>query len=308
VATRIEYRHPANLVAGEERAPARKTESGWRRQPLTDETAANFAAVFRVMTSFIDSHAHLADAAFEPDCNEVIARARQTGVLGIVCIGESLEAADRAYGIAAAHPDFVRFTVGIHPHDADAFDPLRDLPAIEALVARGAVAIGECGLDYHYDHSPRDRQRRAFAAQLALANDVGKPVVVHTRAADADSAAMVAEAGAAGIVGVLHCFTGDASLAETALTAGWYLSFSGIITFKKWKDDALLRLVPSDRLLVESDSPYLAPVPHRGGRNEPAWASFTVARLAAARGADPSTIGRETAENARRFFAWPAES
>jgi TatD DNase family protein len=142
--------------------------------------------------------------------------------------------------------------------------------------------------------------------QLSLANDAGKPVVVHTRAAEADTAAMITEAGSAGIVGVLHCFTGDALLAETALAAGWYISFSGIITFKKWTDDAILRLVPPDRLLVESDSPYLAPVPHRGQRNEPAWVSFTVARLAAARGVDASTVGLETAENARRFFGWPA--
>lgn len=260
------------------------------------------------MTSFIDSHAHLADPAFDSDREAAIARARQTGALGIVCIGESLEAATRARGIAALHPEFIRFTVGIHPHDAANFDALRDRPAIATLLADGAVAVGECGLDYHYDHSPRDKQRRAFAEQLALARDVGKPVVVHTRAADADTAAMVTEAGAAGVTGVLHCFTGDASLAETGLAAGWYVSFSGIITFQKWTDDGLLRLVPSNRLLVESDSPYLAPVPHRGHRNEPAWVSFTVARLAVARGVDASIIGKETAANARRLFGWPATS
>ena len=166
----------------------------------------------------------------------------------------------------------------MHPHDAADFDAERDIPCIREEVASGAVAIGECGLDYHYDHSPREKQLAAFGAQLALARELARPVVVHTREAEADTLAMVREAAAAGVRGVLHCYTGSVGLAEVALDGGWYVSFSGIVTFKKWTDDALLRLVPDDRLLVESDSPYLAPVPHRGKRNEPAWVSFTVAR------------------------------
>jgi len=256
------------------------------------------------MTAFFDSHAHLADAAFDDDRESVIARARQTGATGVVCIGESIAAARRARDIAAAAPDFIRHTAGIHPHDAADFDLLRDRDAIADLLATGAVAVGECGLDYHYDHSPRQLQRRAFAAQLALAGDSGKPVVVHTRDAESDTAAMIQEAGNAGIIGVLHCFTGTAWLAETALAAGWFISFSGIVTFKKWTDDALIRLIPDDRLLVESDAPFLAPVPHRGKRNEPAWVSFTVARLAAARGVDAAALGDQTIGNARRFFSW----
>ncbi len=254
------------------------------------------------MIGFIDSHAHLADAAFDADREDVVARARAAGARAVVCIGESIATAERAASLADRHPGFIVSTAGIHPHDATSFDPMRDLDGLRALVARGAVAIGECGLDGHYDHAPRDLQRRAFASQLALARELDSPVVVHTREAEEDTAAMVREAGNAGVRGVLHCYTGSHALAEVALDAGWYVSFSGIVTFKKWDDDALIRLVPEDRLLVETDSPYLAPVPYRGKRNEPAWVSFTVARVAAARGVEPASLAARTAENAMRFF------
>jgi TatD DNase family protein len=255
---------------------------------------------------WIDSHAHLADPAFDEDRDAVLARVREAGGAGVVCIGESLEAAARARMIAAAHPGFAWFTAGVHPHDAAAFDPARDVPMIAREVEAGAVAIGECGLDYHYDHSPRELQRRAFAQQLALAARTGRAVVVHTREAEEDTAAMVREAGTAGVRGVLHCFTGSAALATVGLEAGWCVSFSGIVTFRRWSDDALLRLVPDDRLLVESDSPYLAPVPNRGKRNEPAWCAHTVRRLAAVRGTDESVLGAQVAANARRLFGLSA--
>jgi TatD DNase family protein len=254
------------------------------------------------MTAFIDSHVHLADPAFDQDRDDVIARARQTGALALVCIGESLDAARRAGDIAARHPGYCVHTAGIHPHDAADFDPVRDLDGIRDELARGAVAVGECGLDYHYDHSPRDRQRAVFAAQLELARQHDRPVVVHTRDAEDDTRAMIADAGRAGVVGVLHCYTGSVALAAAALDVGWCVSFSGIVTFRKWTDEALLRMVPDDRLLVESDAPYLAPVPHRGRRNEPAWVSLTAARLAAARTATPDAIGATTTANARRLF------
>ena len=254
------------------------------------------------MTRFIDSHAHLADPAFDADREDVIARARLDGAAAIVCIGESIAAAERAALVAAAHPGFCHYTAGVHPHDAADFDATRDVPEIRRHVAAGAVAIGECGLDYHYDHSPRGRQREAFAAQLALARELDRPVVVHTRDAEDDTSAMVRDAARGGVRGVLHCYTGSIALAELALAGGWYVSFSGIVTFRNWTDEALLRLIPDDRLLVESDAPYLAPVPHRGKRNEPAWVSLTVARLAEARGSDASAIGAHTVQNAQRFF------
>ena len=251
---------------------------------------------------FLDSHAHLADSAFDDDRDVVVARAREAGAVGVVCIGESLAAAQRAAALASGHAGLVWWTAGVHPHDAADFEEERDRAAIADHMARGAVAVGECGLDYHYDHSPRIAQRRAFASQLSLARELRRPVVVHTREAEDDTRAMIVEAAAAGVRGVLHCYTGSASLAEAAIAGGWYVSFSGIVTFKKWDADDVIRLVPADRLLVESDSPYLAPVPHRGRRNEPAWVSLTVARVAGVRGVDSGPLGVETAHNAARLF------
>jgi TatD DNase family protein len=253
-------------------------------------------------TSFIDSHAHLADAAFAGDRDAVISRAREAGAGAIVCIGESIEAASIASEIAAANAGFVFPTAGVHPHDAATFDADRDIPKLRAFIKSGAVAVGECGLDYHYDNSPRDTQRAAFSAQIALAHETMRPVVVHTRDAEDDTRVLIGEAESAGVVGVLHCYTGTQSLAEFAIAAGWYVSFSGIVTFKKWTDDDLIRMVPRDRLLVESDSPYLAPVPNRGKRNEPAWVAHTLRKVATVRADDPQELGRMTTANARRFF------
>lgn len=258
------------------------------------------------MAAFIDSHCHLADPVFDADRDDAVERARAAGAVALVCIGESPDMAMRARTVAQRHPGFVFHTAGVHPHDAASFDPLRDMDALRAEVTHGAVALGECGLDYHYDHSPRDQQRRAFAAQLALAAECRLPVVVHSREAADDTAAMVREAGANGVVGIMHCFTGPPALAETALAAGWYVSFSGVITFKKWADDALLCLPPAGRLLVESDAPYLAPVPYRGKRNEPSYVSQTVTKLAEARGLSAERLGAVVTENARRCFSLPS--
>jgi TatD DNase family protein len=252
--------------------------------------------------NFIDSHVHLADPAFDDDCADTVERARSAGALALVCIGESLDAARRAGDLAARHPGFCFHTAGVHPHDAADFDASRDLAGIRAELARGAVAVGECGLDYHYDHSPRERQRDAFAAQLALAAEQARPVVVHSREAEDDTRAMVSDAGRAGVRGVLHCFTGSHALARAALDVGWLVSFSGIVTFRKWDDDELVRLVPDDRLLVESDAPYLAPVPHRGRRNEPSYVPLTIERVAAIRRSTPDALAGITAANARHLF------
>lgn len=260
------------------------------------------------MALFVDSHVHLADPAFDVDRAEVIERARLSGAGALVCIGESIAAATRAQRLAAAHQGFIWYTAGVHPHDAASYDAVRDGAAIRELMVGGAVAIGECGLDYHYDHSPRAGQIAAFEHQLSMAAELSKPVVVHTRDAVDDTQSLVARAGRAGVHGVLHCFTGPRELAVTALDAGWCISFSGVITFRNWTDDSLLRLVPADRLLVESDAPYLAPVPHRGKRNEPAWVSLTLARLAAARGVTAGALGDATRDNAARLFALGAIS
>ncbi len=254
------------------------------------------------MASFIDSHAHLADAAFDSDRTQAIDRARGTGCEGIVAIGTTPEDSRAALELAREHEGFVYATAGRHPHEAVSFDPARDGELLRELLDQGAVAVGECGLDYHYDHAPREAQLRAFSAQLALAAETRKPVVVHTREAESDMEAMIREAGSSGVTGVLHCFTGPARLADTALAAGWYVSFAGIVTFRKWDGNDLIRAVPDDRILVESDSPYLAPVPHRGKRNEPAYVSLTLAKVAEARGASAQALGDRVTANARRLF------
>jgi TatD DNase family protein len=251
---------------------------------------------------FIDSHAHLADAVFDADRDSVIRAAHAAGAVGLVCIGASQAAAADARTLAERFPGLVSFTAGVHPHDAASYDRARDAAWIHGAVSAGAVAIGECGLDYHYDNAPRDRQRSAFHDQIDIAHDVGRPVVVHTRDAEEDTAAALRSAASRGVRGVLHCYTGSLALASAAVDAGWFLSFSGIVTFAKWAGQDVVRAIPDDRLLVETDAPYLAPVPLRGRRNEPQFIPHIIARLAAVRGSTSEEISALVTANARRFF------
>jgi TatD DNase family protein len=235
----------------------------------------------------------------------VIEAARSSGAAAVVCIGESQAATIGALRLAARYPGFVFATAGVHPGEAGSYNRQRDEAWIRDAVAAGAVAIGECGLDYHYDHVEPEQQRAAFADHIGMAATFGRPLVVHTRDAEADTSTAIREAGAAGVTGVLHCYTGSHELAEVALGLGWYVSFAGIVTFAKWKDDALIQLVPEDRILVETDSPYLAPVPKRGRRNEPAFARYTVERLAAVRNTTSEALGAAVTANARRLLNLP---
>ena len=249
-------------------------------------------------TGLVDAHCHLGDPAFDPDREAVLDRARDAGVTHVVVIGGTLAESDRAVALARTRPG-LSATVGVHPHEArgwsvDAAARLRDLLALPEV-----VALGETGLDYHYDHSPRDDQRRAFEAQLGLAAEAGKPVVVHARDADDDMAAML---GAAGSAVVLHSFSSGAKLFAAGMRIAAYFSFSGMITFKNWTMNDRLIACPPDRLLVETDAPYLAPVPHRGKRNEPAFVRHVAEALARARGESPETLERRTSDNARRLF------
>ncbi|MCC7055488.1 MAG: TatD family hydrolase [Gemmatimonadaceae bacterium] len=250
----------------------------------------------------IDSHAHLAGDRFDADRAAVLERAWAAGLTHVVVIGETTPA---ARDLARSDPARLSFTAGVHPHEAQQFDAARDLPQLRALVADGAVAIGECGLDYHYDHSPRELQQQAFQAQLDLAAACGLPVVVHTRDAEDDTARLLTAAAARGVSGVLHCYTGSAGLARVAIDAGWFVSISGIATFRNWERDDVVRMIPDAQLLVETDAPYLAPVPFRGRRNEPAFLPGTVARLAEVRGTTAAEMATLTASNAVRFFRLP---
>ena len=253
----------------------------------------------------VDSHCHLADEVFEKDLGEVVSRATATGLGSALCIISADEAPeiDRARRVSAAWPA-VRFAAGVHPHRSGPYAGRPDEAARAARAAAEqtrAVAIGEIGLDYHYDFSPRDVQQAVFAAQIAVALETDRPVVIHTREASDDTFRLLADAGGGMLKGVMHCFTGNAREAEQALALGFHISFSGILTFPKAADlREIARTVPADRLLVETDAPFLAPVPHRGKRNEPAWVAATLAVLADTRGVSVDAL---TATIARNFDA-----
>jgi TatD DNase family protein len=263
----------------------------------------------------IDSHAHLDFEDYGDDMGETLRRAREAGLTHIVVVGQWREPArGAASGMAAARGavelarrdrSFLSATAGVHPHDA-ARATAEDLRELEAICrTTDCVAVGECGLDYHYDRSPREVQRELFATQVRLAKALKKPVVVHTREADADTADIL-ERELGPDSGVIHCFTGDWAAAQRYLALGLHISLSGVLTFKAADAlrDAAAR-IPLDRLLVETDCPFLTPVPHRGKRNEPAYVRLTAERLAEVRGVPLADVERATTENARRALRLP---
>jgi TatD DNase family protein len=255
-----------------------------------------------------DSHCHLADAVFAPDLDSVVSRARAAGLsaaLVILAAGDTGEAA-QAERLAAMWPD-VRFAVGVHPHQAHEFagSPERAAALVRDQIAAtpAARAIGEIGLDYHYDFSPRPIQQQVFRSQLRVARELARPVVIHTREADEDTIALLRDEGRGELSGVIHCFTGGPSLAHAALELGFYISVAGIVTFPRASDlRVTLGGVPIDRLLTETDSPFLAPVPYRGSRNEPAHVSRVVAALSELRGMAASELARQTTANFHTLF------
>jgi TatD DNase family protein len=251
----------------------------------------------------VDSHCHLDDEQFDQDREAAIERARAAGVERMLAIGSGSGPPDLEAGLRLARRyDFIRATIGVHPHDAakateETFTRLRELAAHAKV-----LAIGEIGLDYHYDFSPRGVQRAVFERQLALAAEAKKPVVIHTREAWQDTLALAKNLPHGGI---MHCFTGDEREARQALDRGFHLAFGGVLTFPKADAvRAAARLVPDDRLLVETDCPYLAPVPHRGKRNEPAFMVETVRRLSEIRGQTAEEMGEITTRNFERLVNW----
>ena len=249
----------------------------------------------------VDAHCHLGDGAFDADRDAALARAKAAGVGHVVVIGESVAGSARALELAREAPG-LSATAGVHPHEAKTWSREAEGRVRALCREESVVAVGETGLDYHYDHSPRDAQRHAFEAQLALAVELAKPVVVHAREADADVAALLRAWGARIPAIILHSFSGSRTVFDAGMELGAYFSFSGMITFKSWNPVVRPSACPPDRLLVETDAPFLAPVPHRGRRNEPAYVREVAAALAQALGDSPEAIGQLTTENAQRAF------
>jgi TatD DNase family protein len=256
----------------------------------------------------IDSHCHLAGDDFTSDLAEVVGRAKAAGVSGALVIIGAEDAAEigRASSVASTW-DGVRFSIGVHPHQAVQFasDPSHSARQTRAAIESQPLsrAVGEIGLDYHYDFSPRDVQQQVFREQIRLAGQLHLPIVIHTREADDDTFRILEDEHARDSGGVFHCFTGDRDTAKRCLDLGFYVSLAGIVTFPRaleLKDVA--RMVPLDRLLIETDSPFLAPVPHRGKRNEPAHVARVAEVIAELRGTTAEAIGEATHRNHVRLF------
>jgi TatD DNase family protein len=250
----------------------------------------------------VDSHAHLDDPCFEADRDAVLDRAQKAGVGIILTIGNGTGPDDMGCGLQFADAyDWIYTSVGVHPHDAARVES-RHYELMKKLVRRPrVVAIGETGLDYYYENSPRNVQRDVFRKQVDLAREAGLPLIVHTRDADEDTIQILEDEKPGR--GVIHCFTGGAALADCALDLGFMISFSGIVTFNRSdRIQAVAVRVPEDRILIETDCPYLAPVPHRGDRNEPSFVRDTAEKLATLRGVTAEEIEIQTSQNFRKLF------
>ena len=251
----------------------------------------------------VDSHCHLDFDAFDEDRTAALERASAAGVGRVVTICTRLTEFERVRALARDH-EAVDCSAGIHPHNVAE----EGIASADRLVAFAAepevVGIGETGLDFYYDHSPRDDQRASFRNHIAAARETGLPLIVHTRDADDETASILAEEMEEGAFsGVIHCFSAGPALARTAIELGLYISFSGIVTFKKSDElRGIAAEIPPDRILIETDAPYLAPVPKRGKRNEPAFVAHTAAAVATARGVDVDEISRQTTDNFFRLF------
>ena len=262
------------------------------------------------MTQFIDSHCHIDGPEYDSDRDEVLARARQAGVTTMLNVGTgdpNSGSFERAVKLAEMHEE-VYAAVGVHPHDARLFDEAAETRLVNLVTKSDrVVAWGEIGLDYHYDHSPRDVQREVFRRQLKIARRLERSVIIHSREAEQDTVSILSdELNGYERAGVMHCFGGGLEMARAALELGFYISFAGNVTFKTAEDlRAVARQVPLDRLLVETDCPYLTPVPFRGKRNEPARVVETARCLASLHGQELSDFGRITSENFGRLFRVP---
>ena len=250
-----------------------------------------------------DSHCHLTDEKFKDEVDVVLKNAADASVLRMVTIASTPDDAEVALELVSRH-DHLWTTAGIHPHSVgefglDAISRVADLAENDKI-----VALGETGLDYYYDNSPRPAQRKALRKHVELAADLMLPLVIHCREADDDMISLLREIEGE-VFGVLHCFDGTSDLLEAGLEAGWMISFSGLVTFKNYEDEGFVRAVPPDQLMIETDSPYLAPIPNRGKRNEPAFVRHTAEALARMRGETLDDVAETTFRNATRFYGLP---
>lgn len=260
-----------------------------------------------------DTHCHLTHDRFQGEVPAVLSRAAEAGVEGVVTVASDLDDTRAALGMlngvseagSVAPLPRHRLTAGIHPHHAEHLPRGARARLVELLHSDPRiVAVGECGLDFHYDLAPREAQFRAFDLQIEVAAETALPLVVHCRDAEEEMKGRVRQAGAAGVRGVLHCFPGDLELLEVALESGWSVSFTGLVTFRSFDGLESVRRVPADRYMLETDGPYLAPVPRRGQRNEPAFLPHIRDRVAELREEDPARVEQDTDTNARRFFGF----